>query len=289
MFACAHLGMVNQKAKIVNVRNFAIGQGQQLAFIAGPCVIESHEGCLKLAEKLKTIFQAKKLPFIFKASYDKANRTSLNSYRGPGIKEGIKILAEVKKRLDLPILSDVHSVEEIAIVAETLDVIQIPAFLCRQTDLILAAAKTGKPVNIKKGQFLAPWDMKSVVEKMSGTGNERILLTERGACFGYNNLVSDMRSLVIMRELGYPVIYDATHSVQLPGGQGSASGGERNMVLPLARAAVAAGCDGLFLEVHETPETALSDAATMLPLHDLPHLIGQVLDIHKAVANNPQK
>jgi len=289
MFACAHLGMVNQKAKIVNVRNFAIGQGQQLAFIAGPCVIESHEGCLKLAEKLKTIFQAKKLPFIFKASYDKANRTSLNSYRGPGIKEGIKILAEVKKRLDLPILSDVHSVEEIAIVAETLDVIQIPAFLCRQTDLILAAAKTGKPVNIKKGQFLAPWDMKSVVEKMSGTGNERILLTERGACFGYNNLVSDMRSLVIMRELGYPVIYDATHSVQLPGGHGSASGGERNMVLPLARAAVAAGCDGLFLEVHETPETALSDAATMLPLHDLPHLIGQVLDIHKAVANNPQK
>lgn len=289
MFACAHLGMVNQKAKIVNVRNFAIGQGQQLAFIAGPCVIESHEGCLKLAEKLKAIFQAKKLPFIFKASYDKANRTSLNSYRGPGITEGIKILAEVKKRLDLPILSDVHSVEEIAIVAETLDVIQIPAFLCRQTDLILAAAKTGKPVNIKKGQFLAPWDMKSVVEKMSGTGNERILLTERGACFGYNNLVSDMRSLVIMRELGYPVIYDATHSVQLPGGQGSASGGERNMVLPLARAAVAAGCDGLFLEVHETPETALSDAATMLPLHDLPHLIGQVLDIHKAVANNPQK
>lgn len=289
MFACAHLGMVNQKAKIVNVRNFAIGQGQQLAFIAGPCVIESHEGCLKLAEKLKTIFQAKKLPFIFKASYDKANRTSLNSYRGPGIKEGIKILAEVKKRLDLPILSDVHSVEEIAIVAETLDVIQIPAFLCRQTDLILAAAKTGKPVNIKKGQFLAPWDMKSVVEKMSGTGNERILLTERGACFGYNNLVSDMRSLVIMRELGYPVIYDATHSVQLPGGQGSASGGERNMVLPLARAAVAAGCDGLFLEVHETPETALSDAATMLPLHDLPHLIGQVLEIHEVVANNPQK
>ncbi len=289
MFACAHLAMVNQKAKIVNVKNFAIGQGQQLAFIAGPCVIESREGCLKLAEKLKTIFQAKKLPFIFKASYDKANRTSLNSYRGPGITEGIKILAEVKKRLDLPILSDVHSVEEIAIVAETLDVIQIPAFLCRQTDLILAAAKTGKPVNIKKGQFLAPWDMKSVVEKASGAGNERILLTERGACFGYNNLVSDMRSLVIMRELGYPVIYDATHSVQLPGGQGNASGGERNMVLPLARAAVAAGCDGLFLEVHETPETALSDAATMLPLHDLPHLIGQVLDIHKAVANNPQK
>lgn len=289
IFACAHLGMVNQKAKIVNVRNFSIGKGQQLAFIAGPCVIESHEGCLELAEKLKTIFQAKKLPFIFKASYDKANRTSLKSYRGPGTKEGIKILAEVKKRLDLPILSDVHSVEEIAIVAETLDVIQIPAFLCRQTDLILAAVKTGKPVNIKKGQFLAPWDMKSVIEKASGTGNERILLTERGACFGYNNLVSDMRSLVIMREFGYPVIYDATHSVQLPGGQGNASGGERNMVLPLARAAVATGCDGLFLEVHETPETALSDAATMLPLHDLPHLIEQVLDIHKVVTNNPQK
>ena len=278
--------MVDQKVKIVNVRNLAIGQRQPLAFIAGPCVIETHESCLKLADKLKTIFQAKKLPFIFKASYDKANRTSGNSYRGPGVKEGIKILADIKKRLDLPILSDVHSEEEIPIVSETLDIIQIPAFLCRQTDLILAAAKTGKPINIKKGQFLAPWDMKAVTEKVRSTGNEQILLTERGTCFGYNNLVSDMRSLVIMRELGYPIIYDATHSVQLPGGQGNVSGGERNMIIPLARAAVATGCDGLFLEVHENPEKALSDTATMLSIEALPSLIDQVLEIHRVVTTD---
>ena len=278
--------MVDQKVKIVNVRNLAIGQRQPLAFIAGPCVIETHESCLKLADKLKTIFQKNKLPFIFKASYDKANRTSVNSYRGPGIKEGIKILADIKKRLDLPILSDVHREEDIPIVSETLDIIQIPAFLCRQTDLILAAAKTGKPINIKKGQFLAPWDMKAVVEKVRSTGNEQILLTERGTCFGYNNLVSDMRSLVIMRELGYPVIYDATHSVQLPGGQGNVSGGERNMVIPLARAAVATGCDGLFLEVHENPEKALSDAATMLSIEALPNLLEQVLEIYRAVTTD---
>lgn len=278
--------MLDQKVKIVNVRNLAIGQRQPLVFIAGPCVIESHESCLKLADKLKTIFQSKKLPFIFKASYDKANRTSVNSYRGPGVKEGIKILTDIKKRLELLILSDVHSEEEIPIVSETLDIIQIPAFLCRQTDLILAAAKTGKPINIKKGQFLAPWDMKSVVEKVRSTGNEQILLTERGTCFGYNNLVSDMRSLVIMRELGYPVIYDATHSVQLPGGQGNVSGGERNMVMPLARAAVATGCDGLFLEVHENPEKALSDAATMLSIEALPNLLDQVLEIHRVVTTD---
>lgn len=278
--------MLSQKVKIVNVRNLAIGQRQPLVFIAGPCVIESHESCLKLADKLKTIFQAKKLPFIFKASYDKANRTSVNSYRGPGVKEGIKILADIKKRLGLPMLSDVHREEDIPIVSETLDIIQIPAFLCRQTDLILAAAKTGKPINIKKGQFLAPWDMKSVVEKVRSAGNEQILLTERGTCFGYNNLVSDMRSLVIMRELGYPVIYDATHSVQLPGGQGNVSGGERNMVIPLARAAVATGCDGLFLEVHENPEKALSDAATMLSIEALPNLLEQVLEIHRVVTTD---
>jgi len=278
--------MLRQKVKIVNVRNLAIGQRQPLVFIAGPCVIESHESCLKLADKLKTIFQEKQLPFIFKASYDKANRTSVNSYRGPGVKEGIKILADIKKRLGLLMLSDVHREEDIPIVLETLDIIQIPAFLCRQTDLILAAAKTGKPINIKKGQFLAPWDMKSVVEKMRSTGNEQILLTERGTCFGYNNLVSDMRSLVIMRELGYPVIYDATHSVQLPGGQGNVSGGERNMVMPLARAAVASGCDGLFLEVHENPENALSDAATMLSIEALPNLIDQVLEIHRVVTTD---
>lgn len=275
--------MPHEMTKTVNVRDLSIGQGRPLVFIAGPCVIETLESCLKLAEKLKTVFQTKKIPFIFKASYDKANRTSVNAYRGPGIKEGVKILADIKKRFDLPILSDVHCKEDIPIVSETLDIIQIPAFLCRQTDLILAAAKTGRPVNIKKGQFLSPWDMQSVVEKIRSTGNEQILLTERGSCFGYNNLISDMRSLVVMGKLGYPVIYDATHSVQLPGGQGNVSGGERHMVVPLARAAVATGCDGLFLEVHETPEKALSDAATMLPVNDLPYLIEQVLEIHRIV------
>ncbi|MFO0792439.1 MAG: 3-deoxy-8-phosphooctulonate synthase [Candidatus Brocadiaceae bacterium] len=268
---------------LVNIGNLSIGDRQPLVFIAGPCVIEDKEGCLRLAERLKTIFIAKKVPFIFKASYDKANRTSINSYRGPGIKEGIKILADIKKRFNVPILSDVHERDDVAMVSETLDIIQIPAFLCRQTDLIIAASKTGKPVNVKKGQFLAPWDMKAVIEKIRSVGNEKILLTERGTCFGYNNLVSDMRSLVIMREVGYPVIFDATHSVQLPGGGGSVSGGERNMVVPLARAAVATGCNGLFLEVHEFPEKALSDAATMLPIDDLPRLIEQVVEIHKVV------
>ncbi|HJW86770.1 MAG TPA: 3-deoxy-8-phosphooctulonate synthase [Candidatus Brocadiaceae bacterium] len=269
--------------KTVTINNVSIGQGLPLVFIAGPCVIESYEGCMQLAEKLKNLFLAKGTPFIFKASYDKANRTSVKSYRGPGIEDGLKILAEIKRQLGVPILSDVHSEEDVSMAAETLDIIQIPAFLCRQTDLILAAAKTGKPVNIKKGQFLAPWDMKPLIEKIQSAGNERILLTERGASFGYNNLVSDMRSLVIMRKFGYPVIFDATHSVQLPGGQGNASGGEREMAPPLARAAVATGCDGLFLEVHETPEKGLSDAATMLPFADLSALVDQVLAIHAVV------
>ena len=269
--------------KTVTINNVSIAQGLPLVFIAGPCVIESYEGCMRLAEKLKTLFLAKGAPFIFKASYDKANRTSVKSYRGPGIEDGLKILAEIKRQLGVPILSDVHREEDMATAAETLDIIQIPAFLCRQTDLILAAAKTGKPVNIKKGQFLAPWDMKPLIEKVQSAGNERILLTERGVSFGYNNLVSDMRSLVIMRKFGYPVIFDATHSVQLPGGQGNASGGEREMAPPLARAAVATGCDGLFLEVHETPEKGLSDAATMLPFADLSALVDQVLAIHAVV------
>lgn len=269
--------------KTVTINNVSIAQGLPLVFIAGPCVIESYEGCMRLAEKLTALFHAKGSPFIFKASYDKANRTSVKSYRGPGIEVGLKILAEIKRQLGVPILSDVHREEDMATAAETLDIIQIPAFLCRQTDLILAASKTGKPVNIKKGQFLAPWDMKPLIEKVQSAGNERILLTERGASFGYNNLVADMRSLVIMRKFGYPVIFDATHSVQLPGGMGNASGGEREMALPLARAAVATGCDGLFLEVHETPEKGLSDAATMLPFADLSALVDQVLAIHAVV------
>src|SRR3989304_4228388 len=266
--------------KRVNIKNISVGKGCPLVFIAGPCVIESYESCLELAEKLKIIFESQKVSFIFKASYDKANRTSVSSYRGPGVKEGMKILSDIKKQLDIPVLSDVHCKEDIPTVAG------IPAFLCRQTDLILSAGETGKPINIKKGQFLAPWDMKAVVEKIQSTGNEDILLTERGTCFGYNNLVSDMRSLVIMRELGYPVIYDATHSVQLPSGQGNVSGGERNMVIPLARAAVATGCDGLFLEVHENPERALSDAVTMLSIETLPNLLEQGLEVHRVVTTD---
>lgn len=269
--------------EIIKLGNISIGQRQPLVFIAGPCVIESHESCLKLADRLKHIFYTKNIPFIFKASYDKANRTSINSYRGPGVKQGINILADIKKHLDLLVLSDVHCREEIPFASKVLDIIQIPAFLCRQTDLLVAAAKTGRPINIKKGQFLAPWDMKAVIEKIKSTGNNQIIITERGTCFGYNNLVSDMRSLVFMRELGYPIIYDATHSIQLPGAQGNVSGGERRMIFPLARAAVATGCDGIFLEVHENPETALSDAASMLPLKDLPLLIEQVMNIHKIV------
>ncbi|MCF6149979.1 MAG: 3-deoxy-8-phosphooctulonate synthase [Candidatus Kuenenia sp.] len=267
----------------IQLNDFSIG-GTELFFIAGPCIIESEESCLRLAEALKNIFQENNVPFIFKASYDKANRTSIHSYRGPGVAKGLRILSEIKKRLKIPILSDVHSAEEASMAAGVLDIIQIPAFLCRQTDLILAAAKTGKPVNVKKGQFLAPWDMKSVVEKIRSTGNEQILLTERGACFGYNNLVSDMRSLIIMKTLNCPVIFDATHSIQLPGGQGNMSGGDRTMIKPLARAAVATGgCDGLFLEVHENPEHALSDAATMLPLSELPSLVKQTVAIYNAV------
>ena len=267
----------------IPLNNFSIGESE-LFFIAGPCIIESEESCFRLAETLKDIFLKNKAPFIFKASYDKANRTSVHSYRGPGITKGLEILRQIKEQLKIPILSDVHCTEEISMAADVLDIIQIPAFLCRQTDLIIAAANTGKPVNIKKGQFLSPWDMKSVVEKIRSAGNGQILLTERGACFGYNNLVSDMRSLIIMKTLNCPVIFDATHSTQLPGGQGSMSGGDRTMVAPLARAAVATGgCDGLFLEVHEHPERALSDAATMLPLNELQSLIEQTKDIYNIV------
>src|SRR3972149_1077227 len=267
--------------KRVNIKNISVGKGCPLVFIAGPCVIESYESCLELAEKLKIIFESQKVSFIFKASYDKANRTSVSSYRGPGVKEGMKILSDIKKQLDIPVLSDVHCKEDIPTVAGILDVIQIPAFLCRQTDLILSAGETGKPINIKKGQFLAPWDMKAVVEKIQSTGNEDILLTERGTCFGYNNLVSDMRSLVIMRELGYPVIYDATHSVQLPGGQGNVSGGERNMGIPLARAAVATGCDGLFLENARSRGSGQTDSSGNTTLWLVPSSSIEVLEVHR--------
>lgn len=257
----------------VRIRGIAIGAGEPLALIAGPCVIESREICLRIAERLKRIAVEQQVPLIFKASYDKANRTSIRSYRGPGLAAGLEILAAVRDEYGLPLLSDVHSPAEASAAGETLDALQIPAFLCRQTDLLVAAAKTGKPVNIKKGQFMAPWDMAHVVEKLRSAGNEQCLLTERGSSFGYNNLVSDMRSIPIMQRLGCPVVFDATHSTQLPGGEQGVSGGQRGMAIPLALAAVAAGADALFLEVHEQPEKGLSDAATMLPLDWLPDLL----------------
>lgn len=254
-----------------------------LAVVAGPCVIETKETCLKIAKRLKAITQGLKLPFVFKASYDKANRSSIHSFRGPGIDKGLEILREIKASLDIPIISDVHHPEDMEKAAKVLDIIQIPAFLCRQTDLILSAAETGKPVNVKKGQFMAPWEMKSVAEKILSTGNDKIIFTERGTTFGYNNLVSDMRSIVILKEIGYPVLFDATHSVQLPGEHGSSSGGDRHMVEPLARAAVAAGTDGIFLEVHQQPEKALCDPATMLPIDRLPDMLEKLSKIRELV------
>ncbi|AXA36271.1 MAG: 3-deoxy-8-phosphooctulonate synthase [Candidatus Hydrogenedentota bacterium] len=265
--------------KRVQIASVAIGGGAPVAVIAGPCVIESREHTLRLAEAIVKASQATQVPVIFKASYDKANRSSIAAYRGPGIEEGLCILAEVKSQFSVPVLTDVHTEEQARIAAEIVDVIQIPAFLCRQTDLLVAAGKTGKPVNIKKGQFMAPWDMKNACAKVASTGNDQILLTERGASFGYNNLVSDMRSLVVMRESGYPVIFDATHSVQLPGGLGHATGGQRQYIFPLARAAAATGIDALFVETHDDPDRALSDGPNALPLAMLSTLMNQVKEL----------
>jgi 2-dehydro-3-deoxyphosphooctonate aldolase (KDO 8-P synthase) len=261
----------------------SIGGQNPLALIAGPCVIESEKIALEIAEKLKRITADLNVPFIFKASYDKANRTSIKSFRGPGLNDGLKILQKIKTELDLPILSDVHKEEEIDPAAEVLDILQIPAYLCRQTDLLVKAAQTGKPINVKKGQFLAPWDMKNVVVKIKESGNSNILLTERGATFGYNNLVVDMRSLVLMREHSYPVIFDATHSLQQPGGQGTTSGGQSEMVPDLARGAVAVGCDALFMEIHTDPCKALSDGPNMLQIDLLPELLEQLVTLDQIV------
>jgi len=263
----------------LQIADFWVGGG--LVMIAGPCVIEDEGLTLEIARILKGYAREVELPLIFKASYDKANRTSLHSYRGPGLKKGLKILARVKEEVGLPVLSDVHRVSEVAPAAEVLDVLQIPAFLCRQTDLVLAAAATGKPLNIKKGQFMAPWDMAPVVAKARSTGNANIMLTERGSSFGYNNLVVDMRSLAILRGLGCPVILDATHSVQLPGGQGTCSGGQREFVPLLARAGVAAGVDGIFLEVHPEPEKARCDGPNSWPLQDVAALWRQLAELHE--------
>ena len=264
----------------IQIADFSIGDGN-LVLIAGPCVIESAAATLEIAQTLKEIAGKLNLPLIFKASYDKANRTSLTSYRGPGLEQGLEILARVKAKVGLPVLSDVHQVADVAPAATVLDVLQIPAFLCRQTDLVVAAARTGKVVNIKKGQFLAPWDMRPVVEKARAAGNDRIILTERGASFGYNNLVVDFRSLPLMRDLGCPVVLDVTHSVQLPGGQGTCSGGQREFIAPLARAAVAVGVDGLFMEVHPDPAKALCDGPNSLPLNQVPALWRELKALHE--------
>ena len=269
--------------KLVEVGNFKIGGGQPLAVIAGPCVIESQESALRHAALLQQAADRAGVPYIFKSSYDKANRSAGSSYRGPGLERGLEILAEVKRKVGVPILTDVHESAQVAAVQQIADVLQIPAFLCRQTDFVLAVANSGKVVNVKKGQFLAPWDIANVVDKILSTGNDRVLLTERGVSFGYNNLVSDMRSLVWMRELGYPVIFDATHSLQLPGGLGHASGGERKYVPALARAAVAVGIDALFMEVHEDPDRALSDGPNSLHLNDFEKLIRAVKRIDEMV------
>jgi 2-dehydro-3-deoxyphosphooctonate aldolase (KDO 8-P synthase) len=270
----------------IEIDGIVFGENNPLVLIAGPCVIETEKDCCLIAEKIRDIAVKADIPFIFKASYDKANRSSIESYRGPGVRKGIKILSKIKKEIGVPILSDVHCCSEIDMVQDVLDVIQIPAFLCRQTDLLLHASKTGKPINIKKGQFLAPWDVKHVAEKVLSTGNKNIIFTERGTTFGYNNLVADMRSIVIMKKMGFPVVFDATHSVQLPGGMGVTSGGQREMIEPLTNAAVSVGCDGLFVETHEKPEKALSDSATMLPLNRLLPLLKKAIRIREALKSD---
>jgi len=269
--------------QLVNIGSITIGAGHPLALIGGPCAIEGEAFMLEVATRLRDIAAKAGVPYIFKSSYDKANRTSIRSYRGPGLHEGLEILQKIKDVVGVPILSDVHTVDEVELAAEVLDVLQIPAFLCRQTDLVVAAAGTGKPINVKKGQFLAPWDTKNIVDKIRSVGNAQVLLTERGASFGYNNLVADMRSLVIMRAFDVPVVFDATHSVQLPGGAGTASDGQREFVPHLARAAVATGCDALFMEIHPDPDHAPSDGPNMLHLEDLPALLAQVNQIDRIV------
>jgi 2-dehydro-3-deoxyphosphooctonate aldolase (KDO 8-P synthase) len=273
----------------VRIGAVTIGGGAPLALIGGPCAIENEKHALMVAERLQRLTADAKVPFIYKSSYDKANRSSIHSYRGPGLIEGLRILQKVKNETGLAVLSDVHDVSEVVPAAEVLDVLQVPAFLCRQTDLIVACARSGRPVNVKKGQFVAPRDMVNVVEKVRASGSEDLLLTERGTSFGYNNLIVDFRGLPIMRAFGYPVVFDATHSVQLPGGQGDRSGGERQYVQALARAAVAVGVDALFMEIHEDPDRTLddgrplSDGPNMLRLDDLPRLLDEL----RAIAAGP--
>lgn len=268
---------------LVTIGSFTVGGKNPMVLIAGPCVIEGYERTLYIGKRVKEITDKLGMPYIFKASYDKANRSSFGSFRGPGLEEGLKMLADIKKELQLPVVSDIHCSTQIKPAAEVLDILQIPAFLCRQTDLVYNAGLTGKVVNVKKGQFMAPNDMKNVINKIKEAGNENIMLTERGASFGYNNLVTDMRSLAIMRSFGYPVVFDATHSVQLPGGAGTASSGQREFVPYLARAAAAVGIDALFLEVHDNPAEALSDGPNMVKLDDLEDLLTDIIAIDNII------
>ena len=271
------------KIKPLNVGNVTIG-GKQPAFILGPCVMESEKFVRRMARRIAEVCAGESTPFVFKASYDKANRTSIRSFRGIGVQEGCELLASIGKELGVPVTTDVHSPAEAEVAGHYIDILQIPAFLCRQTDLLQAAAKTGRVVNVKKGQFLAPWDVRNIAEKLIGFGNDRFFFTERGTTFGYNNLVADMRSLYWIREAGYRVIFDATHSVQRPGGAGDATSGDGALAPVLARAAVAAGCDGIFMEVHEKPEAALSDGPNQVPLKQLPKHLRMLKAIHAAVS-----
>jgi 2-dehydro-3-deoxyphosphooctonate aldolase (KDO 8-P synthase) len=268
---------------LVKVGGMTIGAGEELLLIAGPCVIETLESTMEAAAFLKDLTDELEIPFIFKTSYDKANRTSLSSYRGPGLSRGLDIISTIKDKVGVSVLSDVHRFEDIAPAAQVLDVLQIPALLCRQTDFIVAAAEAGKPVNIKKGQFLAPWDVQHVIEKVLSTGNRQVLVTERGTSFGYNNLVVDFRGLAVMRDMGWPVVFDATHSVQLPGGAGKSSGGQRQFVPIMARAATAAGVDGIFIEVYKDPDRALCDGPNSLPLQGLGPFLQQLKLIRRAL------
>jgi 2-dehydro-3-deoxyphosphooctonate aldolase (KDO 8-P synthase) len=266
-------------ANLVDIGSFKVGQGQRPFLIAGPCVIESEQLAMETAGQIAEIAKSLGIPYVFKSSFDKANRTSIKSYRGPGVVEGLAVLARVKKHIGVPVLTDVHTEVQATEAGKVVDMLQIPAFLCRQTDLLIAAAKTGKVVNVKKGQFLSPLEMGNAVKKIEECGNRRIVLTERGSSFGYNNLVVDMRSFPILRTFGYPVVFDATHSVQLPGGGGTKSSGQREFVEPLACAAAGAGVDGFFMEVHPNPDEALSDGPNMVPLHQLKSLLERVMRI----------
>ena len=268
--------------KDIKVGNVIFGK-DNLGIIAGPCVIENRDHSLEMSYAIKEVSEDVGIPIIFKSSFDKANRTSIKSFRGPGIEEGMRILSDVKTETGLKVLTDIHSPDQAGLVSDVVDIIQIPAFLSRQTDLLIAAAKTGKPINIKKGQFLAPWDVEHIVKKVEESGSQNILLTDRGTQFGYNNLVADMRAIPLMKQFGYPVIFDATHSAQLPGGSGGHSSGMRDMIPTLARAAVAAGCNGVFMEVHNNVDKAKSDAATQWPLDKLASLLIELKKIHNSL------